>query len=54
MLNLTGSIKQIKSHINASDDAVQLLTLEVFGDFSGLHELMKKPLKISLEEVELT
>lgn len=49
---LKGSITQLKARINASGETVQTVSLEVFGDFSALHALLKKPLDITLREEE--
>lgn len=49
-MELTGSLKQIKSRIDAADRRVNTITLEVFGDIPGLHGLMERALRIVLEE----
>ena len=49
-MKLQGSITQLKSRVNASGETVQTVSLEMFGDFSSLHGLMKKPLIIELVE----
>jgi hypothetical protein len=49
-MELHGSIKSLKARVNISGDAPQTVTLEVFGDFAGMHQLLKKSLKITLEE----
>lgn len=50
-MDLTGSITEIKARHSASGDIVQSLRLEVFGDFGELQLLLKKPLKITMEEI---
>lgn len=49
-MKLQGSITQLKARINASGEAVQTVSLEVFGDFERLHSLLKKPLTIEITE----
>lgn len=51
-MQLRGSINQIKSRVTASGDEVNIVTLEVFGDIPGLHELLKKSLLIELRKME--
>jgi hypothetical protein len=48
VIEVKGSITQLKSRINASGDTVQTLVLEVHGDFAALHALMQSPLAITL------
>lgn len=50
--NLKGSITQIKARRTVGGDTVQTVTFEVFGDFSKLHELIDKPLDITIKEEE--
>jgi hypothetical protein len=49
-MEIQGSITILKARINASGDLVQILTLECHGEFAELFKLLKKPLKIHLEE----
>jgi len=48
-MEIQGTITQLKARISAAGDNVQTVTMEVHGDFAGLHELLKKPLKIKIE-----
>lgn len=50
MIELTGSVTGISIRRNVSDDVIQKVVLEVFGDTRALHELLKKPVKITIEE----
>jgi hypothetical protein len=52
MTELTGSIIELKSRVNASGETINVLKLEVFGDIHQVHELLKKPLRINLETLE--
>jgi len=51
-LELKGSIQSLKARVDASGEAVQSVSLLVFGDFAQLHVLLKKPLKIVITEEE--
>ena len=51
-MELKGSIQSLKARVDASGEAVQSVSLLVFGDFAQLHVLLKKPLKIVITEEE--
>lgn len=51
-MELNGSIIEIKARQYVSGDTVQTIKLEVHGDFALLHQLMRKPIKINLQEME--
>lgn len=46
-MNLNGSISKISARTTTSGDVVQIITIEVHGEFNGLRDLMQKPLEIS-------
>jgi len=48
-LEIKGSIKRIGSRIDVSDNMVQSLVLEVFGDLGDISKFMQEPLKIVLK-----
>ena len=54
MINLKGHIKSLKSSEDRMGDLVRLVTLEVVGDFQGLHEYEQKPLDIKIEVENIT
>jgi len=49
---LRGDLTQIKARKSVMDDVIQVITLEVHGDFAALRGLMGKTLKVDLTEDE--
>lgn len=49
LIKLTGSIIKYGATRERSGDKVKRLTLEVFGSFDRIEELMESPLKITIE-----
>ena len=47
-LEIKGSIKRIGSRIDVSDNLVNSIVLEIFGDIDDVSKFMKKPLRIVL------
>lgn len=48
-IEIQGSIKRIGSRIDASDNLVQSIVLEIFGNIGDISKFMKEPLKIILK-----
>jgi len=52
-MEIQGSITQIKWRINAAGDSINTLTIEVHGDdVPKLHEYLKKPIEITIQEAK--
>lgn len=52
MATFEGVIVELKTRQAASGDQVTTCKLEIHGDFNTLHQLMKKPLRFSAEELQ--
>jgi len=50
MASVKGTIAEIKTREDASGDIVVTVKLNVFGDYQGLYEYLKKPLEITFKE----
>jgi hypothetical protein len=51
-IELSGSIKRIGSRLDVSNDVVNTIVLEIFGDMDKVSKILKCPLSITLETSE--
>jgi hypothetical protein len=51
-IELSGSIKRIGSRLDVSNDVVNTIVLEIFGDMDKVSKILKCPLAITLETSE--
>lgn len=51
-IELSGSIKRIGSRLDVSNDIVNTIVLEIYGDMDRVSKILKAPLQITLETSE--